>query len=361
MTPREHHTLPLRPQRENNFDAIRLAAALAVLVGHAWPLTGEPGSPVLAGIQVFTLAVYVFFALSGYLVATSWARSPRPASFLLRRAGRIFPALIVVVVSTVFLIGPAVTVVSARDYFSSAATWSYLTNITLIASYDLPGVFGGHPRPVVNGVLWTLGPEFISYLGVLAVGVATSRLGRGGQRLSAAIFALLAVILSIASMVPLDELDAVRPAARAMVFFAIGALYAQLPNRSFRAAPAALGLLAWLSISAAFPGGSLMIAWLVLPYAVISFGSRHTPVVRRAGRFGDISYGIYLWGFPVQQVVWLLAPDIPLSLNIVLVVLLTACIAAISWRVVEEPFLKRARRFASQLAERDDYRQPREQ
>jgi peptidoglycan/LPS O-acetylase OafA/YrhL len=192
--------------RDNNFDAVRLIAALAVVVGHAWPLTGLSHPPRLGGVPIFTLAVFVFFSLSGYLVGTSWRHDPRVLPFLARRASRIFPALIVVIVLTTFLIGPIATRLALNDYFTSSQTWTYLTNVTLVASYDLPGVFDANPRPVVNGALWTLGPEFLCYLAVMILGLMAIalRVRRAPER--AAIFVGIAVALAIASRAPFAAL-----------------------------------------------------------------------------------------------------------------------------------------------------------
>lgn len=159
--------------RRNNFDALRLVASLAVVAGHAWPLTGVSAAPRLGGHLVHHDAVYVFFAISGFLITTSWFRSPHPLRYLRNRALRIFPALVLVVIATVFVIGPLVT--SSPDYLGEPATWSYLGNIALVAQYELPGVFQANPVTAVNGSLWTLGAEFACYLGVLAVGLLLRR------------------------------------------------------------------------------------------------------------------------------------------------------------------------------------------
>src|SRR6187200_539555 len=84
---------------DNAFDTLRLVAALIVIFGHAFRLTGET-VPVFAGTTVATLGVKIFFVVSGYLVAQSWLRDPHPRRFLQRRLLRIVPALVLVVVLT---------------------------------------------------------------------------------------------------------------------------------------------------------------------------------------------------------------------------------------------------------------------
>ncbi|MDJ0336572.1 acyltransferase [Salinibacterium sp. G-O1] len=322
--------------RDNNFDAVRLVAAVAVVVGHAWPLTGLSHAPRIGGIPLFTLAVFVFFSLSGYLVGTSWVRDPRLLPFLARRASRIFPALIVVVVLTTFVLGPLATALPLLDYFTSAQTWTYLTNVTLVASYELPGVFAANPRPVVNGVLWTLGPEFLCYVGVMVVATVAVALRARHEFTRAAVFAVVGVVLAIVSSLPLESFDGPRPALTAMVFFAIGAAVSQLPLHRLPLWPAAVLIPAWLLGGALTPEFAQVMTWITLPYLVLCLGSRATPFVRRAGRFGDVSYGVYLWGYLIQQLVWQAWPNLALVTDLIIVVALTLAVAWASWHLVEK-------------------------
>lgn len=313
--------------RHNNFDALRLAAALAVVIAHSWPLTGVDPSPAVLGIPLFTLAVYVFFALSGYLVSTSWASDPHPGRFLARRALRIFPALIAVVVLSVVVIGPIVTTVGVGRYFGDPETWGYLLNVSLVANYELPGVFETHPRPVVNGVLWTLGPEFLCYLGVLGVGLLPAR-GR-----------IPVVAVVTVALVALQATDAVpdwTAAFRAAVFFVGGAALAALERRRrLPSWPAIPLLLLWVLGALLLPDAAVAVAWIALPPIAIVVGRARTPIVRELGRFGDVSYGSYLWGFVVQQLVIAWLGILPLPVDIPIVVGITVLVAAASWHLVE--------------------------
>lgn len=310
-------------------------------MGHAWPLTGAGAAPRIAGIPVFTLAVYVFFAVSGYLIASSWSSAPDVRGFLVRRSLRIFPALIVTVLATTFLVGPAMSVLDPVAYFADPLSWKYLSNVTLIATYDLPGVFLDHPRTAVNGSLWTLGPEFVCYLGVLGAGVVV-RAVPGSARVAAQhlVAGGAVVALAVAALVFSGS-----PAA-AMAFFAVGALVSHLARgRALPLWPAPVLLAAWLAVGTWFPELSLPCAWIAVPYSVLAVGLRSTPVVRRFGRFGDFSYGLYLWGYPVQQLVYGTAPGIPLWLDVVLVLLAAGAIAALSWYTVEARALRFARAY----------------
>lgn len=313
--------------RRNDFDALRLAAALAVLVGHAWPLTGVPAAPRLGGHLIYHDAVYVFFAVSGFLITSSWMRSPRPLGYLRNRALRILPALAVVVLVTVFVLGPLVT--TSTGYFAEPATWGYLGNIALVAQYELPGVFAGNPVGAVNGSLWTLGAEVACYLGVLVIGLLVRR----GAALA---FAALLVALVVASLVPDALPHGVAAVTTAMAFFAGGAVLAHPRATPFvRLAPALVALAVWLAVGMLWIDAGKVLAWFVVPYVVVALGTRSTPIMRAAGRFGDFSYGLYLWGFPVQQLVVLALGPLALWLDLLVVVPITLALAVASWHLVE--------------------------
>jgi peptidoglycan/LPS O-acetylase OafA/YrhL len=337
-------TMPLQ-HRSNNLDGLRLIAAISVLVGHAWPLTGRSGAPVVAGILLSHLAVFVFFSISGYLITTSWLSSPRVWGYLRRRVARIFPALIVVVLITVLVVGPAVSTLSPAEYFHEPQTWEYLASgVVLAPSYLLPGVFAHNPTTAVNGSLWSLGPEFVCYLLVLLVGVLTFVIAaRWKTPVGAILFGAIGVVLAIAFWAVPDK--AIHDSAPAMVFFVVGSLFARLgAGRLLPLWPIIPLAIAWGLIGLVSRDASVCAAWVALPYIALAIGLRGWPVLRRLGRFGDFSYGIYLWGFPIQQLIWLAVPRIPLAIDIVLVLGITGLVAIASWFLIEHRALEWARR-----------------
>lgn len=308
-------------------------AALAVIVGHSFTLTGVAPAPRVVGIPIHSLGLYTFFAISGYLIAKSWNRNPNVATYLANRSLRIFPALVVVVLATVIFIGPAVSVLDARQYFQGADVYEYLQNVLLLAQYDLPGVFEtGHRSSAVNGVLWTLGLEFVCYLVVAVVGIML------GPRKIWGYFAFGLIAVGFA-LVPGDEpwTAWMGPAGTTWVFFAAGALLSGYGSRR-RVTLKSLALVipTWVGVVAVVPDSALFVAWLALPYTVLTLGLASTPGIRSAARFGDLSYGTYLWGFLVQQLVIEWFDPIPWLLNTSIVVIATAAIAFASWHVVEK-------------------------
>lgn len=337
--------------RDNNLDVLRLAASLAVVVGHAWPLTGAESAPRLAGILLSHLAVFVFFSISGYLVATSWKFSPHARTFLARRAARIFPALIVVVIVTVLALGPAVTRLPVSEYFGSSVTWRYLSGLVLAPTYSLPGVFPDNPTTAVNGSLWTLGPEFLCYMVVLVVGLGVLGVKNARPNLVTPIaFGGMACLLAVIGVFGADK--ALRDSCTAMAFFAVGAVLAYLPRLHLPVWTLGLIVAAWAVAGAGSREIGVALGWVVVPVVALSLGLRSTRGVRRAGRFGDFSYGLYLWAFPVQQIVVFLFPALPLWLGLVLVIVVTGMLAVASWHLVE----KRALRWAKTYSESESRR-----
>ena len=158
----------------NNFDIMRLVAALMVIVGHAYPIVGEKNlQDPLLGILHFdysgSLAVKFFFFLSGLLVTDSLLKDSSPIKFLTRRALRVFPGLILCVFLSISLFGLILTTLPVREYLLSRETIGYFFgNITLLDIRWRPaGVLMDHPFGL-NGSLWTLPVEFKFYI-VLAL------------------------------------------------------------------------------------------------------------------------------------------------------------------------------------------------
>ena len=319
------------PAHNNNFDSVRLLGALLVLTGHAFVLTEHFPVPRFFGMPIHTLGVAVFFCVSGYLVEGSWLRRPRLGGFLRNRCLRIFPGLVAVVLVTVFLLGPLVTS-TGPEYFQKPQTYQYLFSITLDAQYLLPGVFGDdvHASKAVNGSLWSLGVEFICYLVVLGAGLALRQRGY-------VIFAILAGLCAAATFAPAESsFNGLKPAASMVVFFAAGAILSAVkPSVRTLASMTIAGIVVWLGIAIALPSQAILGAWVTLPGFVILLGRSTTPGLRSAARFGDLSYGIYLWAFPVQQLVLHYFGHVPLALNLMMVLAFTLPLAFISWHLIE--------------------------
>lgn len=316
------------PTRHNNFDLIRLGAAVAVVVSHAYPLSEGAGTPEplaeLSGHQASLggVAVITFMALSGYLVTSSALRSPSLARFLAARVLRIYPALLAVVLLTVVVVGPMLT--TATDYLQSE-TGRYLLNATgLRVTYTLPGLFVDNPYPAaVNGSLWTLEYELAMYALVAAgLGFGILRLG--------AILPLWIAALAFTAIAPSEPW-----AYFALAFLSGGVIVlARIP---MRAAAAAVCALAIILATAAGVGMTLVLATCGAYLLVwLATSTRPIPIT---DRIGDLSYGTYLWAFPVQQTVALVTGSVAWWANAGLSLPIILALAALSWHLVERPAL----------------------
>lgn len=348
----------MKPNNVAGFDVLRLAAALLVLMQHSYGATGvwdREWFVLLSGRQITGgyIGVAMFFIISGFLVQQSLERNPGLWPFLRARALRILPALAVVLLVTALLIGPFASTLAASDYFATAETWRYLANLKLFPiQHGLPGVFEGNVlKGAVNGSLWTLPYEVTCYalLFVASSIVTRSRNLRAVAFTCAALasFALWAVyeysLMPQLKVVGVWGINSRDLASFAAFFFAGSALSQVAPEKFCRAPFWGLALLVFIGGTAlgfakpatqlALPVLTLVLAYK-LPAAASGQGLRE--------RVGDLSYGTYLWAFPVQQ---LLADPHLLNLkqpelHLVLTAAIVLPLAWLSWHGIERPALK---------------------
>jgi peptidoglycan/LPS O-acetylase OafA/YrhL len=331
----------------NNYDALRLLGALLVLLNHSMELSAGRGFG-FAGQSVSTLGVKIFFCISGYLVATSWMNDPSPVRFLVRRARRILPALALVVILSILVIGPVFTTLPLAEYFAHPWIVRYLGNVVFYVSYVLPGVFATLPIPnAVNGSLWTLPIEVTLYVLVPIYVFA----GRVHAAAMTGLF-LAAVGLSTYFFVQRPAFFVVAgtefwTGATLVPYFVGGALLASLRLERFldaRLGVAGIVLMYFLAPRMGY--WAEITLCVVLPYATIAVGRASWPVLREAGRWGDFSYGIYLWAFPIQQsIVQVLGTGIGGLNNAAIALPLTLGMAMLSYHLVE----KRAMRIGTPM------------
>lgn len=336
--------------RARGMDVLRLAAATLVIVAHSYALTNH-GEPLqrFGGPEFGDIAVAVFFAISGFLVTASWVSDPRLRSFVLRRALRILPGLWVVLLVTV-AVGLVVTDLSPVSYLTSVSTWRYPLERAVVFSTrpDLPGVFTTNPYgAAVNGSLWTLPVEVTAYGATLILGVS-GLLARRRSLVLLAVLALFAVqetaMRGTTSLGVTNAGSVLHWLVHFGLFYAVGALlflYRERIPLSFALAAAAL--VVWL---ASFHSEALtVVGQLTLPYIVLVLGYRAPAAVDRVmRRIGDLSYGTYIYAFPVQQTIIHYDTHIgPVALIAATVPATYAC-AFLSWRLVEQPALRLRRR-----------------
>src|SRR6202047_1138530 len=302
--------MPDPDRRRNNFDALRLIAALSVVFSHSFliaegtratgpcvRLTGKHG--ILGRVGVF-----VFFISSGYLVTESWCRSPMPGRFALRRALRIYPGLIVNVALCAFVMGPLITSLPWPAYFSGPELGLFLVKTLALETgpLALPGVlFANNSVGLhINGSLWTLHYEVMMYLMVAMLGV--TRLLRLSTCLVLTALGIAAVYLE-KSLSPLGDIG---EWAWFLGFFGAGMALHFLRDRLVFDWRGALVALVALAIFVRI-GHFIMLFPLAGAYLAIWFARRYDPWLDYARYCGDLSYGVYIYGWPAEQLVMYLS------------------------------------------------------
>jgi peptidoglycan/LPS O-acetylase OafA/YrhL len=313
--------------RNNNFDAIRLVAAMGVLVSHAFALTGhvEPFEP---NDTVGTVCVEVFFAISGFLVVRSWLGDPSFRRYLVKRLLRLLPALAVASLVTAFVVGPIFTTFSVQSYLRNFGAYEYVLRNSLLRTFDfLPGVFPGNVYHEPNGSLWTLPVEAFAYVCVLLAGILGVLRHRS---------VLLAAWVATVVLVAVSS-DNVR--VRLLAVFLTGVtMYVFRATIVLR--PAVAALLGLVILCAFWTPFAAVSAVLFLPYLVLCVAYLRVWRGIRLTRFGDVSYGLYLYAWPIEQVVI----DLTGSRSPVLVIAIAAPLSWLaglaSWRLVERRAMK---------------------
>ena len=325
--------------RANGLNLIRLVLASLVIVWHSYPLTGTGIGYAPLRQLAEEVPVDGFFAISGFLIAGSWLRNPDARSYVSARFLRIFPAFWVCLVVTAFVIAPLAIWLSSAEkmpanYVGNAFEYIVKNSSLRIYEWSIAGTPHSAPFPDAwNGSLWTLRWEFLCYVGVLALGLV------GLVKRNVVLF-LYAAVLLITVLV--DSSLATFPEAGSWTRFSL----------MFLSGMVVLVLSEWLPRSPALTAGAFAITlasmWLddyrivgsfFLAYGLISLGSFVTSP--RLQLRNDISYGVYIYAFPVQQLVALIfAAHLSVVFMAMVALPLTIILALLSWFWIEKPALR---------------------
>lgn len=326
--------------RQENFLLLRFMAASMVIFGHCWAIGLNPtGETDWLGQRTLlfsgTLAVHMFFFISGFLVTMSYERRHSFLAFVRARTLRIFPALMICVALTALVLGPLISEMTVEAYFLDPQWSRYLIgNISLQnLQWRLPGVFVHNHNPhTVNGSLYTIPGEIQMYLYVAGLGILG--LLRSRFRFGAAILVLLAMSFFLRDQVTLLT----QPEFYIFgAFFVAGAFCWMHRDRIIVSGYVLLILLLACAVVYRQPGYFLLLG-AATAYGCLWFV--YLPGLQWFNRFGDYSYGLYLYGFVIQQTVakWfpqfgplpLFMASFPLALGL----------AIASWHLIEKPALR---------------------
>lgn len=344
----------------NNFDLLRLCAALAVMFGHSFWLQPAHGrtEPILThtGLEYSgSLAVYTFFVISGMLVSASYQRQRSLGRFVPLRLARIYPALIACVFLTTFVLYPILSTGGmVNALLSGEAKEYFFMNVGLFwgIQWTLPHIFEHNAiKGVVNGSLWTLPLELMCYLMVIAAGLMSAYSSR--LRLVALLAVIGAGIAYLASHTSNYELlrsIVNKPTGYSFYappFFMAGMLLYAVRDRVIVSWPVGIAL-AIAYIAGRHSALAAPLFYLAFVYVLLCLSGDR--MLRRIRLVNDYSYGVYLWAFPIQQIVAAYAPEMDNLVGLAISIPLTIIAAALSWHIVEKPSIRLARRLATSLS-----------
>ncbi|EKM99604.1 MULTISPECIES: acyltransferase [unclassified Acidocella] len=336
-------------RENNNFDLLRLIAAAAVIWGHAYALvlpTGrmEPIGRLLGFDYSGSLAVEFFFFLSGILITHSLMVKQSVAEYAIHRVMRIFPALIVSCVVCVLVIGPLFSDLGPRGYFGQAGALKAVLLHPYI-EYGLPGVFQHNLYPQTNGAIWTIKYELFMYAMLAVAGLCG--LLKYRRAMSLVCLVVACTLMLWPGYISLTGLSNVNLGGRLPAFFLFGSLlalhkgWARIDGR----------LVAGLVLLAVFMRHGT--AFQFVFYAAFLTGCLWVASTRlaRAIRLpGDFSYGVYVWGWPVQQIFAACLPHMDRHLNQILSFAVALGLAMLSWYFIEKPSISFGKRASTWLA-----------
>lgn len=328
--------------RDNNFNLLRMFAAIGVLVSHAYPVTRGPGTPQLLegwlkGVTLGDACVLIFFAISGFFITRSFDQKNSLRVFILARILRIFPALAMMLALTVFIAGLWVSAAKDMPFWVSGVQYAIRNFLLFLPAPDLPGLFATNPfGPIVNSSLWTLSYEVMCYLWVLACGLLGLLARPRTFLIALSIFTVALVAKTFWDMTPRFE---------TLIYLGLPFIIGMSFYIWRSIIPLSGSLALFLVILAALSHPTpvfLPMMILAMSYAVFVIGYAKIPALAHYNRFGDYSYGTYIYAFPLQQAAVAAGLATPL-LNIAAALPLTMICALISWRYIEAPALKMRR------------------
>ncbi len=343
------------------FDFLRIALAVMVLLNHSFLIVDGSYDRLARNNLwcVFNAILPMFFALSGFLITGS-AQRLKLKDFLINRSIRIVPALAVDIFVSSLLIGVIFTTMPLHEYFQDKKFLHYFLNVIGFIHYELPGVFESNPFPgQVNGSLWTVPFEIGCYalmsclILLNAVNYKLKIIITSGAFIAAS-YALgywFSVHANpLATPTPLHNYanNFVSERGNYLYFYFLGGALLYVIREHVPCSKILAGLSATLIIFfGLWPIGDFTKLILMLPiaYVTVYVGVLPIPKIPFYSR-GDYSYGVYLYGYPLQQVLILLLPGLSIAVHFALSLICASTVALFSWHCIEKPILKIRKKFS---------------
>ncbi len=350
---------------KNNFNILRLLAAFMVMVGHMYVLMGIAPRNILSS-PIHEIGVFIFFLIGGYLVTKSYLSNSNILVYMVKRVFRILPALIAFVIFATFIVGPILSTLPVKEYLIHPVTKNYfLKNCFLSPAYTLPGVFETNQiSSAVNGSLWTLPIEVMMYI-VLPVLLNVTGV-KQNRKYAKKIWFIITILVFIVGVVkriyyPTSCLVIYGTdwalALNIIPYYFIGSMFAIcVPKEIFDLQKAIVFFFFCILLGGNLVLDNILLA-ISLPYLVFSLAYAPEPVFSKVMQKHEISYGLYLYGFFVQQLLlYIFIAKLGMELSIVTyLVLSTVCtivLAYLSATFVEEPFGKLSKKIIFKISTR---------
>ncbi len=304
-------------------------------------------SDLYYSITFGSLGVGIFFIISGYLITVSWLNSSNGKNYLTKRVLRIYPGLFINVLITVFIFGLISTTLTTSDYLFQILTEAhlYLLSALVFSIPDLPGAFSENVYTLSNGALWTLPIEFLCYLLVALFGFKFP------------IKKSLTLLLPVALLLGFHAIFYPKVALldfHTFTFFTGAFFLLYMPSKLFQSH--LIGLLSFTTLLTLLildiyflPAYLFALSFLVF---YLAFGTPVLPIAK----YGDFSYGLYIYAWPIQQ---LCAAYFNFNAEDYVVYLimsftLTLLCAIASWHLIESPCIKWGKNLKDRKHQNDD-------
>lgn len=325
--------------RSNNLNLLKFIAAIFVIVSHAFPLSkGAECNDILSdlsrnSIAFGSLAVAIFFMSSGFFVTKSLLKNKNSKKYLHNRFIRIFPPLWFILVICIVVCALFFSSYSLIDFFVSTDFFKYCLNFILIPIHNLPGVFTNNIYPgVINGPLWTLPLEFVCYI-ILLVAYKLNLVNKKSYKF----VALLVILVFIGiNFIPLHIFMSVKGYIQPCFLFFWGSFYwiyrdeITMKNVYFVLSCILFILLIGL-------GYGQIGSFLFIPYITLYISFCLPQCNARFASLGNLSYDIYLCGWPIQQmVISEFGGSMAVGLNILISIPLSIMVGYVTYMVIEK-------------------------
>jgi peptidoglycan/LPS O-acetylase OafA/YrhL len=332
--------------RNNNFDLLRLFAATLVILSHSYLITGnfqsEPFIRLFGFIHLGAVGVGIFFTISGYLILKSLYRHKTIGQFVWARSLRIFPGLFIASLFCAFIIGPISTNLPLLEYFKKGETFEFIWRLSLLHNFKdmLPGVFINNPFPSrVNGPIWTLPAEILLYSEVVILGVVIVFFKKQFKLLLRLLpLIILLILFFFKKSYPYWYMQYIIKDWGLM--FNCGMMFYWLRNKIKISLYILAGMLILLIVMIFLKFTFIIYVFYgTLIYGVFTFAYHPKLYLEKYKNWGDFSYGLYIYAFPIQQVLTSNLKILNPIIHFLMAFTITLPLAALSWYYIEKPML----------------------